>query len=76
MPAKTISGAVYTFIAWLPLLAVVVGVAWVLAVGVLHLEMNSYGTEYLVKNSETTNQLTPLPSSPQELQLQAQLNDF
>ena len=76
MPAKTISGAVYTFIAWLPLLAVVVGVAWVLAVGVLHLEMNSYGTEYTIKNSATTNQLTPLPSSQEELQLNAQLNDF
>ncbi|MBC7459996.1 MAG: hypothetical protein H7287_01405 [Thermoleophilia bacterium] len=76
MPAKNISGAFYTFIAWMPFLAVIVGVVWVLAVGVLHLEMDSYGTEFFVKNSETTNRPASLPSSPQELQLNAELNNY
>jgi hypothetical protein len=55
MPAKNLSGAVYTFIAWMPLFALIAAVVWVLAVGVLHLEMDSNGTEYFVKNSDTTN---------------------
>lgn len=58
-----ISGGIYTFIAWFPFIAVIACVVWVLAVGVMHLETNSYGTEYFVKNSETTNALQPLPTA-------------
>ncbi|MCW2949991.1 MAG: hypothetical protein JWN41_1004 [Thermoleophilia bacterium] len=60
MRTTTASGAVYTFIAWLPLLVVLAATVWFLAFGVLHLEMNSFGTEYLVKNSETSNRPTGL----------------
>ncbi|MCW2973934.1 MAG: hypothetical protein JWN72_2207 [Thermoleophilia bacterium] len=76
MPAKNLSGAFYTFIAWLPFLAVIVGVVYVLAIGVLHLEMDSYGTEFFVKNSETTNRPAALSSSAQEQQLMAELNNY
>ena len=70
MRIRTASDAVYTSIAWLPLLAVAVGVAWVLATGLLNLEQRSWGTEFLVSNAATDNRLERLggPSSDERLQ--------
>lgn len=60
MRIRTASDVAYTGIAWFPILAVAVAVAWVMASGLLQLEMISFGSEYLVGNHETTNMPTPL----------------
>ncbi|MCW2925035.1 MAG: hypothetical protein JWM98_2439 [Thermoleophilia bacterium] len=55
MRIRSASDVVYTAIAWLPLLAVVIGVAWVLMFGVLHLEKRSFGSEFFIGNDQSTN---------------------
>lgn len=62
MATRTASNAIYTAIAWSPFLLVGAAVLWVLAVGVLHLEILSFGTEWFVTNEETINRFQPLPS--------------
>jgi len=73
MRTRSASDGIYVAIAWLPFLAVIVGVLWVLATGVLHLEINSFGTEFFVGNDQTTNQLAPVGGG-QEADLQAALD--
>ena len=65
MRVRSASDVVYSSIAWLPVLAVIVAVAWVMAMGVFGLESVSFGTEYFVKNSETANVL-PTPRSAED----------
>jgi hypothetical protein len=60
MRIRTASDAIYSTIAWLPMLVIAAGIMWVLAVGVLHLEINSFGTEFFVSNAETSNRLAPI----------------
>ena len=73
MRAKSLSDAGWTFVAWLPFLAVIVAVMWVLAVGVLHLELSSNGTEFVVTNAQSDNQLDRLPQDPEVAAMTAQL---
>jgi hypothetical protein len=68
MRIRSASDVAYTTIAWLPLLAIVVAVGWVLATGVLGLETVSFGSELFVKNSETTNLPQQLPSQTDALE--------
>lgn len=74
MRIRTASDLAYTGIAWLPILAVAMGVAWVLASGLLQLERLSFGTEYLVGNHETANMPTPLGGATNEDMLIAALD--
>lgn len=62
MRIRTASDVFATAIAWLPFLAVLVGVMWVLATGLVALEQRSFGSELFVKNSQTSN----LPEWAQE----------
>ncbi|MCW2927715.1 MAG: hypothetical protein JWM86_1683 [Thermoleophilia bacterium] len=55
MRVRSASDLTATVIVWLPILAVAVGVMYIFAVGVLNLEMRSFGTEYLIPNSATSN---------------------
>jgi hypothetical protein len=68
MRIRSASDVAYTSIAWLPLLAIVVAIGWILASGVLGLETVSFGSEFFVKNSETTNLPAQLPSQADALQ--------
>ncbi|MEO6866406.1 MAG: hypothetical protein ABI200_00115 [Gaiellales bacterium] len=60
MRVRSASDVMYTTVAWLPMLALVVGVLYVLASGLLHLEMISFGSEFFIGNNETSNLPTPL----------------
>lgn len=51
MRIRSVSDAVYTLIAWLPVLALLAGVGWVLAVGLLNLELYSSGTSIFLDDS-------------------------
>ncbi|NLG26447.1 MAG: hypothetical protein GX557_00930 [Chloroflexi bacterium] len=64
----------YTTIAWLPFLAVAIGVLWVLMSGLEQLEMISFGTEFFVGNDETTNMMKPLGGVSDEELLMDALN--
>lgn len=55
MRVRTASDLVYTLIAWLPIIAVAIGVFWVLGSGLEQLETISFGSEFFVGNDETTN---------------------
>ena len=65
MRVRSASDAVYTLVAWLPLLAIVLGVGWVLMMGVRGLEEVSFGSEIFHKNSATANELAD-PGARQE----------
>lgn len=72
MRIRTASDLLCTTVAWLPLLGIVVAALWVLTTGLLHLEMISFGSEFLVGNDETTNLPTPIGgTSDADLLLQA-----
>lgn len=57
MRIRTASDVVYTAIAWLPIAGVVLGVFWVLAMGLLEFEAITLGTEFMIGNHQTTNVL-------------------
>lgn len=44
-----------TFVVWTPVLLIVGGAIWFLALGAMHLEMITYGSEVFVGNNETAN---------------------
>lgn len=58
MPIRTASDAVATMIAWLPLIAIAVGVAWVLATGVAALEAHTTGGATLQPRTSTGHVVT------------------
>lgn len=55
MSRNPVSNFVYSFIAWLPILAVLGAFVWVLAVGAMNLEVRTFGSEFFVGNNETSN---------------------
>lgn len=57
MAVRSASDVIYVVIGRLPLIALAVGVLWVAMQGLTHLELYSFGTEYLVSNSSSTNAL-------------------
>lgn len=73
MHVRTVSDAMYTAIAWLPLLALAAGIVWVLAAGMVQLEMISFGTEFFVGNDETSNRPVPIGGPSDEDLLMAAL---
>ena len=66
MAIRSASDVLYTAIAKLPFLIVVVGVVWVLCSGLLALETFSFGTEYFIGNDQTANALPSLPGVGQQ----------
>lgn len=44
-----------SFLVWLPILAIVIGIGWVGSLGIAHLEMTTHGSEVFVGNHETPN---------------------
>lgn len=69
MAIRSASDLFYTVLGWLPLLAIVAGVGYVLALGVLQFEIVTDGTEFLVSNAQTTNALPRLGSGPSEQEI-------
>lgn len=67
MRIRTASDVIYTAIAWLPLLAVALGVAWVLMTGVSNLEQRSFGSEFFLGNDESTNMPETLGPSDEDV---------
>ncbi len=57
MAVRSLSDVVYVLIARLPLLLLLVAIAWVLLGGLVQLEAYSFGTEYFIGNDETANRL-------------------
>jgi hypothetical protein len=55
MTRSPLANIVSAFTVWTPILTAVVAVVWVLCIGVMHLEIVTYGSEVFVKNSETAN---------------------
>lgn len=55
MRIRSLSDAVYTGIAWFPLLAVLVFVLWTLTVGTMHFEHRTWGSEFFVQNEGSIN---------------------
>lgn len=55
MRTRTGSDVIAAFIAWTPLCAFVVLAGWLLMVGVIKLEQNSYGTTYFTKQTANEN---------------------
>lgn len=64
----------FDLLAWtigrLPLIAIAIGVAWIAMQGLTHLEMYSFGTEFLVSNDATDN-VMPMPRSDEDLLMDA-----
>ena len=60
MRVRSASDLMYTSVAWLPMLALIMGVMYVLGSGLLHLEMISFGSEFFIGNDETSNLPTPI----------------
>jgi len=71
MAVRSASDLVYTLIARLPFLLVIVGVAWVLLSGMGELERISFGTEWFVGNDETTNLPAGTGPTNEEILLEA-----
>ena len=74
MRIGTASDAVYTTIIWFPILAIIAFFIWTMSSGVLQLEKLSFGTEYFVSNSETSNMLEPIGGGTYEDQLIAAMD--
>lgn len=55
MSRNPVSNFAYSFVAWLPILAVLGAFVWVLAVGVMNLEVRTFGSEFFVGNDQTSN---------------------
>lgn len=70
MAVRTTSDLFYWLIGRLPLIAIVVAVAWVLVQGLVHLEMYTPGTEFFVGNHETDN-VMPMPRSDEDILMEA-----
>jgi hypothetical protein len=68
MRIRSASDVAFTTIAWLPVLVLIVAVAWVLALGVFGLESVSFGSEFLISNDATSNLPQQLPSEADALQ--------
>lgn len=50
MPIRSVSDAIYTAIAWTPLLALIIAIGVILLTGLVNLETRSQGTEYFLPN--------------------------
>ena len=57
MPIRSFSDAVYTVIAWTPILAFVIGFLLFLTVGLVHFESRTWGSEYLISNQGSVNEV-------------------
>lgn len=74
MRIRSASDVVYTTIAWLPIAAVVLGVAWVLMLGLLEFEAITFGTETLIGNHQTINRMEPIGGASDQQLLMDALN--
>jgi hypothetical protein len=54
MRIRTASDVIATAIAWFPLIALLVGIGWVVAIGVMNLELRTDRTHYLVGTNESS----------------------
>jgi hypothetical protein len=59
MPVRTVSDAIYTFIAWFPFIAAAFAAALLLLMGLMQLEIRSEGTEYFLPNGASPNYWNP-----------------
>jgi hypothetical protein len=63
MAVRSVSDLMYTLIARLPIIAIVVVSAWILMQGAVKLEEYSWGTEFFVSNAATDNRPPGLGAS-------------
>lgn len=60
MAVRSASDIVYVLVSRLPLIALAVFLLWVFLQGLTHLELYSFGTEYMVSNANSTNRMPTL----------------
>ena len=66
MGVRSASDLFYVSLVRLPLLALMLAIAWILLSGMAELEAISFGTEWFVGNDETANRFTPLGGATDE----------
>lgn len=55
MTRSPLSNFFAAFVVWTPIICIAAGAIWFLAIGAMHLEMITFGSEFFVGNNETPN---------------------